>query len=105
MKKGVTINLDRPRTLRYGMNALATIEDITGKSILSLDLNNVGVRDLLAIVYGGLYHEDKTLTIEKVGELIDDYSDLTEIAEKIGEALTEAFGKGQTGNPKVSGEK
>lgn len=105
MKKGVTINLDRPRTLRYGMNALATIEDITGKSILSLDLNNVGVRDLLAIVYGGLYHEDKKLTIEKVGELIDDYSDLTEIAEKIGEALTEAFGKGQTGNPKVSGEK
>ena len=105
MKKGVTINLDRPRTLRYGMNALATIEDITGKSILSLDLNNVGVKDLLAIVYGGLYHEDKTLTIEKVGELIDNYSDLTEIAEKIGEALTEAFGKGQTGNPKVSGEK
>ena len=105
MKKGVTINLDRPRTLRYGMNALATIEDITGKSILSLDLNNVGVKDLLAIVYGGLYHEDKTLTIEKVGELIDDYSDLTEIAEKIGEALTEAFGKGQTGKPEVPGEK
>lgn len=105
MKKGVTINLDRPRTLRYGMNALATIEDITGKSILTLDLNNVGVKDLLAIVYGGLYHEDKTLTIEKVGELIDDFSDLTEIAEKLGEALTEAFGKGQAGNPEVPGEK
>ena len=105
MKKGVTINLDRPRTLRYGMNALATIEDITGKSILTLDLNNVGVKDLLAIVYGGLYHEDKTLTIEKVGELIDDFSDLTEIAEKLGEALTEAFGKVQAGNPEVPGEK
>ena len=55
MKKGVTINLDKPRTLRYGMNALAKIEDITGKSILSLDLNKVGIKDLLAIVYGGLY--------------------------------------------------
>lgn len=104
MKKGITIQLDRPRTLRYGMNALAKIEDITGKPILALDLNNVGIKDLLAIVYGGLYHEDKTLTIEKVGELIDDYSDLTEIAEKIGEALTEAFGKGN-GAQVASGEK
>lgn len=70
MKKGVTINLDKPRTLRYGMNALAKIEDITGKSILALDLNRVGIKDLLAIVYGGLYHEDNTLTPEKVGDLI-----------------------------------
>ncbi len=93
MKKGLTITLDKPRTLRYGMNALAKIEDLTGKSILALDLNQVGIKDLLAIVYGGLYHEDKALTIQKVGDLIDEYSDLTEIAEKIGEALTLAFGK------------
>lgn len=93
MKKGITIVLDKPRTLRYGMNALAKIEDITGKSILSLDLNKVGIKDLLGIVYGGLYHEDKTLTPEKVGDLIDEYSDLASIAEKIGEALTLAFGK------------
>ena len=50
MKKGITYNLDKPRTLRYGMNALAKIEDITGKSLMSLDLNSVGVKDLLAIV-------------------------------------------------------
>ena len=43
MKKGVAITLDRPRTLRYGMNALAKIEDLTGKSLLAFDLNNVGV--------------------------------------------------------------
>ena len=69
MKKGITYNLDKPRTLRYGMNALAKIEDITGKSLMSLDLNSVGVKDLLAIVYAGLYHEDKDLTIESVGDL------------------------------------
>lgn len=92
MKNGITINLDKPRTLRYGMNALAKIEDLTGKSILALDLNKVGIKDLLAIIYAGLYHEDKTLTIDKVGDLIDEYSNLTEIAEKIGEALTAAFG-------------
>ena len=104
MKKGITIQLDRPRTLRFGLNALAKIEDITGKPILSLDLNNVGVKDLLAIVYGGLYHEDKTLTIEKVGDLNDEYSDLTEVAEKLGEALSEAFGKGDGEKKSESGE-
>ena len=98
MKQGITITLDKPRTLRYGMNALAKIEDLTGKSILALDLNQVGIKDLLAIVYSGLYHEDKTLTIQKVGDLIDEYSDLTEIAEKIGEALTVAFGKEKKGD-------
>ena len=94
-RKGVTITLDRPRTLRYGMNALAKIEDITGKTIMSLDLNNVSIKDLLAIVYAGLCHEDQTLTPEKVGDLIDDYSDITTVAEKLGEAFTAAFGQPQ----------
>ncbi len=92
MKKGVAITLDRPRTLRYGMNALAKIEDLTGKSLLAFDLNNVGVKDLLVIIYCGLCHEDKNLTIEQVGDLIDEYSTISEIAEKLGEALTVAFG-------------
>ena len=94
MKKGVTIILDRPRTLRYGLNALAKVEDITGQNIMGLDLNNVSIKDLLAIIYAGLYHEDKELTVEKVGDLIDEHSNITEVAEKLGEAFTEAFGKG-----------
>ena len=93
MKEGVTINLDRPRTLRYGMNALSKIEDLTGKSLVNLDLKNVGIKDLLIIVYSGLYHEDKELDIEKVGNLIDEYSSLPEIAESVGKALSLAFGK------------
>lgn len=100
MKKGVTIELDKPRTLRYGMNALAKIEDVTGKSMMNLDLNNVGIRELLAIVYAGLYHEDKELTPEKVGDLIDEYADMNTVAEKIGEAFNLAFGADQgTGKP------
>lgn len=105
MKKGITINLDKPRTLRYGMNALAKIEDVTGKSLLAFDLNNVGVKDLLAIIYSGLCHEDKNLTIEQVGDLIDEYSGISEIAEKLGEALTEAFGADATEKGDKSGEK
>ena len=83
MKNGVTINLDKPRTLRYGINALVKVEDLTGKSITALDLSHVGIKDLLIIVYAGLCHVDKTLTLEKVGDLIDEYSNITEIAEKL----------------------
>lgn len=93
MKNGITIVLDKPRTLRYGINALVKVEELTGKSITKLDLNQVGIKDLLIIIYAGLCHEDKDLTIEKVGELIDEYSDLTTIADKLGEAFTLAFGK------------
>lgn len=96
MKKGVTIELDKPRTLRYGINALAKIEESIGRPIMGLDLENLGIRELLVIVYAGLYHEDKALTIEQVGDLIDEHSDLNTIAEKLGEALTEAFGKPKT---------
>lgn len=93
MKKGVLIKLDKERTLRYGINALARIEESIGKPIMGLDLEHLGVKELLAIVHAGLYHEDNSLTVEQVGNLIDDYSDINEIAEKLGEALTAAFGK------------
>nr|DAH43224.1 MAG TPA: tail tube protein [Caudoviricetes sp.] len=93
MKHGITINLDKPRTLRYGINALAKIEDLTNKPLVKLDLKNVGIKDLLIITYAGLCHEDSNLTIEKVGDIIDEYSSLGKIAEKVGEALTLAFGK------------
>ncbi len=92
MKKGITVNLDKPRVLRYGINALARIEDLIGKPLTNLDLQNVGIKDLLVIIYAGLYHEDETLTVEKVGDLIDEYSSLDEISEKLGEALSLAFG-------------
>jgi hypothetical protein len=92
MKQGVTLELDRPRTLRYGMNALVKIEELTGRAISKLDLENIAIKDLRTILYAGLFHEDNTLTPEKVAELVDEYTDLSSIAEKLGEAMTLAFG-------------
>ncbi len=97
MKPGVTIELDKPRTLRYGMNALIKIEELTGKNLTKLDLDNISVKDLRTIVYAGLFHEDKELTPEKCADLIDEYSDITTVAGKLGEAMTLAFGA-QPGN-------
>jgi len=100
MKQGVTIELDKPRTLRYGMNALIKIEELTGKNLTKLDLDNISVKDLRTIVYAGLFHEDKDLTPEKCADLIDEYSDITTVAGKLGEAMTLAFGA-QPGNPQA----
>ena len=103
MKKSVMIQLDKIRNLRYGMNALVTIEELTGKSITKIDLTDISMKDLRTILFAGLYHEDKDLTPEKVGDLLDEYGNLSEIAEKLGEAFSLAFGddgkNGQSGQP------
>lgn len=103
-KPFVLIELDKPRRLRYGMNALVLIEEVTGKTLSEMlkNKNNLegdeqGVefsfKDVRTIIYAGLSHEDKDLTPEIVGELIDEYGDLEEITTKMGEAFEISFGK------------
>ena len=104
MKKSVTIELDKARNLRYGINALVRIEGLIGKPITVLDLNSLSMSDLRNILFAGLVHEDKDLTAEKVGDLIDEYMSIEEVAEKLGEAFTLAFGDGKgknANNPQV----
>lgn len=98
MKKSVTIELDKARNLRYGINALVRIESLIGKPITVLDLNSLSMSDLRNILFAGLVHEDKDLTAEKVGDLIDEYMSIEEVAEKLGEAFTLAFGDGKGKN-------
>lgn len=93
MNKSVTIQLDKARNLRYGLNALCTIEEITEKSITQLDLQKLSIRDLRTILYAGLVHEDNSLTPESVGALIDEYSDISTVSTKLGKAFTLAFGE------------
>lgn len=102
MKKGVLIELDKPRNLRYGLNALVTIEEQIGKPLTGLDFNNVSVKDLRAILYAGLFHEDKELTPEKVADLVDEFSSIETISGKLGEAMTLAFGGTETKNAQTA---
>lgn len=100
MKKSVCVELDKARNLRYGINALVKIEELTGKAITTLDLSTLSMKDLRDILYAGLEHEDNTLTPEIVGALIDDYSNITDISNKLGEAFTLAFGDNKSKNAK-----
>ena len=99
MKHGITIELDKPRTLRYGMNALIKIEEMTGKHLTKLDLEQLSIKDLRTIIYAGLFHEDHNLTPEACADLIDAYSDIGTVVLKLGEAMTLAFGVKQGNSP------
>lgn len=86
-KAFIPYQLDKVRNLRYGMVALSLIEEQSGKSLGSWDLNNVSIKDLGILLWAGLYHEDKDLTPLSVMELIDEYSDLEEAGTMVGKAI------------------
>jgi len=104
-KPFVIIKLDKPRKLRYTINAMATLEDLTGKPFASFvnglgNEENFSFKDLRALVWAGLIDEDPSLTPEDVGNLLDKTQDLTEVLMKVGEALQTALG----GQKKVTKE-
>lgn len=103
-KPFVIIKLDKPRKLRYTINAMATLEDLTGKPFASFvagfNEESFSFKDLRALVWAGLIDEDPSLTPEDVGNLLDKTQDLTEVLMKVGEALQTALG----GQKKVTKE-
>ena len=100
------IQLDKTRNLRYGMKALSMAEDIMGKPIMTLDLNQVTIKDVSTLLWCGLVHEDKELTVDRVMDLLDECEDFQDVFAKVGKALEEAFaGKNQKNVQKVAGKK
>lgn len=79
----VAIKLDRERHLQMDLNAMIAFEEATGKSFLDIaSLNSMGPKELRALLWASLKHEDPELTLEKAGTLITAAS-LNEMAEII----------------------
>lgn len=88
------ITLDKTRNFRYGMKALSLIEkSLNIKSIGKLDFENLSMEETATLIWAGLVHEDKDLTVDKVMELVDEHSTIQEAAELMGKAMNEAFGE------------
>jgi len=85
-KPEVTINLDRPRTLYFGFNAMADFERVTGLNALKLDWENLNITLFRVLLWACLRREDKDLTLDKVGDLLD-FMPLTGISEKVQESM------------------
>lgn len=94
-KKFVPIELDKTRNIRFGMVALTKIEKKLGKPFAKIDFDNATYEEVTTIIWGGLVHEDDTLTPDKVAELIDDYSDIPAALATMTKAMQEAFGTGK----------
>lgn len=86
MKKNVVkINLDKERNLYFNLNSLEIIEELTGKPVSEIG-NELSMKMLKAIVFAGLVHEDKELTVDAVGEMIG-FEQIEEVSEAIGKAF------------------
>lgn len=87
-KQMIVLKWDKPRELKYGMNALAKLEKMIGKPLSQMNTTNMGIYEMRDMLYCGLYHEDKDLTLEKVGDLVDEYADdMADLGKKLNEAI------------------
>lgn len=94
----IMIELDRPRRLKYDMNALCEIEDRLGITIAELSTIKVGMKQTRTIIWAGLVHEDGELTEQQVGSFIT-MENMVEVQEKMANALAKNYQKanGSTG--------
>lgn len=100
----VAIKLDKARNLKFGTNALRELEESLGFKIMELSNISLGFREIQAFIYHGLRHEDKELTFEATGDLMDEAESLDYVISKMSEALTLALNKKSGSKPQTAGE-
>ncbi len=71
----VQVTLDRPRALRYSINAIAELERVLGQPIGEIvgAMRALSIMTIRAMVWAGLRHENSRLTLDGAGLLIDTY--------------------------------
>jgi len=90
--RGVEIELDKLRKLRYDFNAIADLEDKSGFGISKfLSEEKAGMSTIRMLTWAGLKWQDKGLTIERTGSIIQRFIEnggtLDTISNFIGVAL------------------
>lgn len=125
MKSGVEFTVKgKTKRLRYDFNAIADVEEKAGAGVMKLFSDDMmGFHTLRLLLWGGLRHEDRGLTIQRAGMIISDLMDEGHALEDIGVFITEALyasgiisressdseneesGEGDEGNPIVPDQK
>ncbi|NRF91529.1 hypothetical protein HQN89_10910 [Paenibacillus frigoriresistens] len=91
----VIIELDRKRELRFGHKALKKLSAMTGMSMEQMGSGEIDFGQMEAIIYCGLYADDKDLTLEQMEDLLDLAPNPKYYMDKMTEALSAAFGTNQ----------
>lgn len=66
---------ERNRSLRFDLNAMADFEQITGMGVAKLLQTAAIFATTRALLWAGLKHQDRGLTIERIGMLMQGYVD------------------------------
>lgn len=70
----ISVELDRPRSLRFGLAAVRDLESaMGGKPLASIlqDLSLIGINALVTALYHGLKHEDPTLNPNRILKILE----------------------------------
>lgn len=100
--KGITIQADRTRMLRFNINSMIEYKQAKGEDIMkafSRMEKEIDFEFLRYLFYLGLKHEDKGLTEEATGEIMDiilEDKGIEYLANILAEAITKAFGIKET---------
>lgn len=99
-----TINLDKPRKLRFGLGAMVQFEQYTGKKLTEIG-SDMSIETAAQMLWAMLKQDEPGITPEQVYNLVDDNADnMTDVMACITEALQAAFGQSErknSGKPKA----
>jgi len=91
----VRIELDKSRTLLLDLNGMVAFEEVTGKNLFDKEVaeslsKEIHPKDLRALLWACLMHEDEELTEKQVGHLIS-IGNIMEVTQKVTEAYSAAM--------------
>ena len=91
--RGIDITLDKPRRMRFDINALDRLEQILDLPLVQvLDRFQWGsIRAIKAAVWVALLHEDRNLTLDRVGHLLQAWFDADHQIPELRDLLMEAI--------------
>lgn len=91
--KLIPMQLDKERHLKFDLNAFAELEELYGDINTAFEEMQKGsIKAIRAMLWCGLIHEDKTLTLEQVGEMVH-LGNINEVMNAITQAISEAMPK------------
>ena len=97
-RPAVPIELDKSRRILLDLNAMVAFEEETGKNLFDSKVTaaftkNFSPKDLRALLWASLLHEDENLTLKQVGSWIHT-GNMEEIADKLVAAWVAAVPEG-----------
>jgi hypothetical protein len=84
----------KERQLRFDYNAVCDMETKSGMGVMKLFDENVGFNTLRLILWAGLKHDNKSLTLDMVGNFIqshiNEHGSIDDLFEKVAKAFVDS---------------